>query len=269
MSATSNRQLVKAVAFCVLFLSSSLVAAYDLAIMPVRPKALTEKLYQPLADYLAKATGKPIKLKAYNNFVNYWQDMRDGKFQLALDAAHFVDYRVKQQQHQVLVKLRDQVSFSLVSTENESILEPSELIGKPIACLPPPSRGNLEIDNFFKNPIRQPRKVEVKSYEDGVELLRNGKVKAAMLPTPMLNAYPNLMVIAGTELWPHMAVTASPEIPTEVKSGIARALLGMSKDKLGTAILESSGLNQGFEPADHSQYDGFSTALKSYGRYNR
>ena len=201
------------------------------------------------------------------NFVNYWQDMRDGKMQLVLDAAHFVDYRVKLKEHQVLVKIKDQVSFSLVSSEEEAILEPAELIGKPIACLPPPSRGNLEIDSFFKNPIRQPRKVEVQSYEDAVKRLKTGEVKAAVVPTAMVGGFPDLMVIANTELWPHMALTASPDVPTEVKSAILKALLGIEKDKQGAEALAKTGL-AGFEPADATVYDGYSKALKTYGNYS-
>ena len=224
MSAALSLRPTKTVFICFLFLFSSWASAYELAIMPVRSKALTEEFYQPLANYLAKATGQPIKLKAYKNFVNYWQDMRDGKMQIVLDAAHFVDYRVKLKQHQVLVKIKDQVSFSLASTEELSILDTDELIGKPIACLPPPSRGNLEIDNFFKNPIRQPRKVEVQSYEDAVKRLKAGEVKAAVIPTAMMGGFPDLVVIENTDLWPHMAVTAAPEVPTEVKSAIVRAL---------------------------------------------
>ena len=243
---------------------SSVASAYDLAIMPVRSKAVTEDLYQPLVEYLSKATGQPVKLKAYNNFVNYWQDMRDGKFDLALDAAHFIDFRAKKLEHHVLVKLKDQVSFSLVSNEEQSILEPDELIGKPIACLPPPSRGNLEIDSFFKNPIRQPIKVEVKSYEEAVAKLEKGEVKAIVIPTPMLNAYPDLMVIESTELWPHMGITASSNIPAEFKSGLVKALLGMTRDQQGSEALTASGLG-GFEPADHSVYDGYAVALKTYG----
>lgn len=259
------KRILSALLFTFVFFSS-IASAYDLAIMPVRSKAKTEALYQPLAEYLSKATGEQVNLKSYNNFVNYWQDMRDGKFELALDAAHFVDYRVMQLEHQVLVKLKNQVSFSLVSNEKQSILEPDELIGKPIACLPPPSRGNLEIDSFFKQPIRQPRKVEVKNYEEAVKKLEKGIVKAIVIPTPMLNAYPDLMVIESTELWPHMGITASSNIPTEFKSAIAKALLRMTRDKQGSEILAASGLG-GFEPADHSVYEGYSLALKSYGHY--
>jgi phosphonate transport system substrate-binding protein len=251
-----------------MYLFSTTALAYDFAIMPVRSKAQTIQFYQPLIDYLAKASGQPVKLKAYNNFVNYWQDMRDGKMQFVLDAAHFVDYRVSQQEAQVLVKVLDQVSFSLVSTEEASILDVDELIGKPIACLPPPSRGNLEIDKFFKNPLRQPRKVEVKSYEDAVAKMKSGKVKAAILPTAMLGGFPDLNVIDTTELWPHMGITASKAVPTEVKSAVARALLGITRDKQGSEALAVTGL-AGFEPADASTYEGYSKALKSYGQYTR
>lgn len=266
MNTPPIKRILSALLFTFVFFSS-IASAYDLAIMPVRSKAKTEALYQPLVEYLSKATGEQIHLKAYNNFVNYWQDMRDGKFDLALDAAHFVDYRATQLEHQILVKLKDQVSFSLVSNEEHSILEPAELIGKPIACLPPPSRGNLEIDSFFKHPIRQPRKVEVKSYEEAVKKLEKGVVKAIIIPTPMLNAYPDLMVIESTELWPHMGITASSKIPAKFKSAVAKALLGMTRDKQGSEALAASGLG-GFEPADHSVYEGYSLALKSYGRYS-
>ena len=263
----SLRQMLIPVLF-ILQLAPTLVNALDFAIMPVRSKAKTEELYKPLMVYLSKKTGQKINLKAYNNFVNYWQDMRTGKFDFALDAAHFVDYRVKTQDNQVLVKIRDQVSFSLVSTEANSILDTDELIGKYIACLPPPSRGNLEIDKFFSHPIRQPRKREVKNYEEGVKLMKSGKVHAAMMPTAMLGAFPELLVIETTELWPHMGVTASAKIPTKVKSAVAKALLslGRKENKEGAKILSKIGF-VGFQPTDHSAYDGYGSYLKSYGRF--
>jgi len=266
MDTLPARRILSVLLFTFVFFSS-VASAYDLAVMPVRPKDKTIALYQPIVEYLSKTTGETVNLKAYDNFVNYWQDMRDGKFDLALDAAHFIDYRAQKLEHQVLVKLRDQVSFSLVSNEENSILEASELIGKPIAALPPPSRGNLEIDTFFKNPIRQPLKIEVKSYEEAVSKLEKGEVKAIIIPTPMLNAYPDLMVIETTDLWPHMGITAKAKIPAKFKSAVVKALLGMTRDKQGTEVLTSSGLT-GFEPADHGVYEGYAVALKTYGRYN-
>jgi len=244
----------------------TLAYAYDFAVMPVRSKEQTQQAYAPLMKYLSKASGQPIKLKPYTNFVNYWQDMRDGKFEFALDAAHFVDYRTKQLEHHTLVKIKDQVSFSLVTTEDGAVLEPSELVGKRVACLPPPSRGSLQLDSFFKSPLRQPVKFEVRSYEEALDMMKKGKVNAAMIPTPMLNAYPDLMVVESTDLWPHMGLTASKGIPTKVKSSVAKALMSISRDKQGSEALVTLGFS-GFQPADQTIYDGYSKALSSYGHY--
>lgn len=241
--------------------------AYDFAVMPVRSLAQTEESFRPLMSYLSKVSGEPIKLKAYSNFVDYWQDMRADKFDFALDAAHFVDYRVKKQEHQVLAKIKDKVSFSLVTTQDFGALDSTDLIGKPIACLPPPSRGNLQIDSFYKNPIRQPRKIEVKSYEEAVAKMLSGKVKGAILPTSMIGAYPNLNVVEATALWPHMGFTASPNVPTQVKSAVTKALLSLTRDKKGAEALTASGLT-GFRPADNSVYDGYSRYLKTYTRFD-
>ena len=249
------------------FISTS-VSAYDISIMPVRSQAKTEELYAPMVEYFTKSVGVPITLKTYKNFVDYWQDMRHGKFELAFGAAHFVDYLVANHQHQVLAKLKDRVSFSLVTTQDDSVFEASELVGKPIACLAAPSRGNLEISTFFKSPMRQPRKTEVRSYEEGVVLLEKGTVKAAVLPTPMVQIFTDLHLVESTELWPHMGVTESPEIPTEVKSKITRALLSMKKNMQGNEALEASNL-VGFEPADSGIYEGYSKYLSHYIRYTQ
>jgi len=157
---------------------------------------------------------------------------------------------------------------SIDATHDDSVLEPSELIGKPIACLAAPSRGNLEIDTFFKNPIRQPRKTEVRSYEEAVVLMEKGTVKAAVIPTPMVQMFTDLYVVESTELWPHMGVTASQDVPTEIKSKIIRALLSMTKNKQGNDALEASNLI-GFEPADSSVYEGYSKYLSHYIRYTQ
>ena len=116
MGSLRVRRIFSALLFTFVFFSS-VASAYDLAIMPVRSKDKTISLYQPIVEYLSKTTGESVNLKAYDNFVNYWQDMRDGKFDLALDAAHFVDYRAQKQKHQVLVKLKEQGRGSRGSNE--------------------------------------------------------------------------------------------------------------------------------------------------------
>ena len=98
--------------------------------------------------------------------------------------------------------------------------------------------------------------------------MEKGTVKAAVIPTPMVQMFTDLYVVESTELWPHMGVTASADVPTKIKSKIARALLSMTKNKQGNDALEASSL-VGFEPADNSVYAGYSKYLSHYIRYTQ
>ena len=241
--------------------------ALDLAVQPILPKKELQKSFKPLADYLTKKTGHKIKFKAYSNFLRYWDDMRANKFDLVLDAAHLVDYRAQKHGHEVLAKVQDKVSFSLVTTEEGSVLEAEELIAKRISCLAPPSRGNLQIDKFFTNPIRQPFKTETRSFKEAIKLLQKGKVHASIVPTPMVKAFPGLYVVETTDLWPHMGFSASANVPANVKADLKKALLGMKDDKAAAAALKASGIT-GFEDGGNNDYQGFMRILIDTGYVN-
>jgi len=69
-------------------------ATWQLAIQPILPRDRTLEAYAPLAEYLGRATGQTIRIRASHNFVDYWESMRQPPgFDLVLDAAHFTDFR--------------------------------------------------------------------------------------------------------------------------------------------------------------------------------
>lgn len=232
-------------------------ATYNLAVMPVRSERDTKQSFNNLADYITRATGHEVKLKTYPDFKSYWKAIRADEVDFVLDAAHLVDYRVQRKHHQVLAKVKDKVSFSLVTNADNPILDAEELVGKKISVLTFPSRGVLEVNKMFTDVDGRASKQVVKSYNQATFLLETGKVDAAMIPTPMLNRLTNLQVIQTTEQWPHMGFTASSKVPVKVKSSVVRALLRAPKSAYGLEALEHSGLS-GFEPADHVVYEGYS-----------
>lgn len=259
-----KRNILTVVVFLVSLSFQSTAGAYDFAVQPILPKKDLERSYKPLARYLANKTGQPIKFVAYSNFLRYWDDMKAGKFDLVMDAAHLVDYRIQRLDHEVLGKVKDKVSFSLVTTEDNAVLEPSELIAKRISCLAPPSRGNLQIDKFFPNPIRQPFKQETRSFREAIKLLQKGKVHASIIPTPMVGGFPDLYVVETTDLWPHMGVTAAPSMPADVKAAISKALLGMEGDPAAADVLKAGSL-PGFEATTNEEYEGYMKLLTDTG----
>jgi len=248
--------------------TESRAAEYSLAIQPILPQAQLKSDFQPLADYLSQETGQTITIYTQRNFLFYWTKMRKKEkgFDLVLDAAHFTDYRVKKQGYTVLAKMPDTTSFSIVTSEDNFIMEPEELIGLRVATMPSPSLGALRLEELFTNPMRIPNYVWEMNTSVAVEKLSSGEIDAAIIPTRLASTYNNLNIVMTTEPVPHMGLSASPDIPAEMQEKIRHALLNATNTESGKAMLEQLKLNK-FEPADNATYDGYSELLKDVFGY--
>ena len=248
--------------------AESQAAEYSLAIQPILSPEVIKKNYQPLADYLSKETGHTITIKTQRNFLFYWTKMRKGKkgFDLVLDAAHFTDYRIKTQGYTVLAKLPDTVSFSIVTSEDNFILDEEELIGLRVATMPSPSLGSLRLEELFSNPMRIPIYIWESNTTVAVEKIISGKIDAAIIPTRLASTYDNLNIVLTTEPVPHMGLSASPEVPADVVEKIRLALVNASTTDNGKKMLAALKVDK-FEPATSETYDGYSDLLKEVFGY--
>lgn len=243
-------------------------ADINFVVQPIFDANTIKKTYEPLAAYIAQAAGKSVELKATYDYPDYWLRIKAGNdFDLVFDGAFYADYRIKHQRHVPLVKLPGTVSHALVAKSSASILDASELIGKKVASLTPPAPGGLVMAEMFPNPIRQPYIVAVRSAEDALKLLYEGKVVAAIVPTPMVGAAMeqgrDIATIATSEPNPHMTITASPKIDPQTREKITRALLQANKTEAGRALLKHINLPEGFEPATAEMYRGWSRRLEN------
>jgi len=145
-------------------------AIWQLAIQPILPRDRTVQAYTPLAEYLSRATGETIRIRASHNFVDYWESMR-------------------------------------VTREDTLLFEPAELIGKRIATIPPPSLGGLRLARMFPNPLRQPVVVATRNAQESIDRLKAKQALAALAPTPLIRGDDSLNVITTTDPVPHMALS--------------------------------------------------------------
>lgn len=258
-SITGAILLVSAVLFLV---SVSEANDLNLYVQPIASVAETKRAFKPLADYLSEQTGFNIKIQTEPNFLSYWQRMRRGdKFHLVLDAAHFTDYRVKTQGYTVLVKLPDTVSFSLVTNENLLLFDADELIGKSLASAPSPSLGGVRIAELFSNPLRQPHIVPAQNFRHALDMVKSGKTHAALVPTPLVNGDSSINTIMTTAPVPHMAISASKNLPAATQTVIKNALLEANRNDSGRKMLQK--LNyQRFVAAENEMYQGYSSLLQ-------
>jgi ABC-type phosphate/phosphonate transport system substrate-binding protein len=253
--------------FCLLAAAKLQAAELNLYVQPISSVAETEKAFKPLADYLSIKIGQHIQVKTEMNFLTYWQRMRrSDDVDLVLDAAHFTDYRVKRRGYQVLAKVPDTVSFSLVTSEDLLLFDAQELIGKSIASAPSPSLAGVRIAEIFANPLRQPNLVQTDNFQRALVLLRQGKIKAALVPTPLINGDNSVNTVMTTQPVPHMALSASPNIDARTKKVIRDALVNATTDKDGKVMLEKMHYAR-FEPANNNLYDGYASLLEGIWGY--
>lgn len=252
----------------ILFNAKVSAQEYTLSIQPMLPKDTVEKSYQPLASYLSKHTGHKITVKAYRNFFTYWQKMKNTKnFDLVLDAAHFTDYRVQKKNYTILAKIPETVSYSIVTHEDVLILDTDELVLEKIATTTSPGLGGIRLYEIFKNPTRLPVQVTVNNSIEAIDAVVEGKAMAAIIPTPLVTRYDYLNTVTTTKSIPHMALSASPNVPEVVKRDIQRALINAYKSKDGKQMLARLKLEK-FISTSAKDYDGYAGLLKDLFGYD-
>jgi len=240
-----------------------------LLVQPILGEAPAQKEFQPLCDYLGAVAGRPCRILTPTTFIAYWNILRRGEYELALDAGHFTDYRIRKMGFSVLAKVSDSMSYTLIVPDTRRITDPAELIGQRVATLGPLSIGAARFDALYPNPVRQPVIVEVASVEDGIALLRQQKAAAALLPTPLVGrplAQGGIAVVLTTEPAAHMALSASPRLATELRDKIRDAVLDAERRDAGKKMLQRVGIER-FEPTSAGEYLNQGNVLKSYWGY--
>ena len=247
------------------------VSELVLGIAPLLDETETRSQFQPLCNYLSKAAHLPCRITTRPNFLTYWEMMRRGKeYNLILDDAHFTDYRAQKMGYVVLAKIPDTVTYSLIVPRATKLDDPARLVGRRIATLGIPSMGAAQLNGLFTQPSKQPIPVEVDNTTDGFALLREGKVVAAILPTPLVREEivrgAPFRVLLSTAPLPHMGFSAAPDISPELRLKLRQALLNAHKNDAGRAMLTRIGLER-FDPANATVYAGQGRILKEYWGY--
>jgi hypothetical protein len=245
--------------------------ALVLLIQPILSAERTKQAFQPLADYLERNADVRCVIATQPNFLAYWETVRRrDAYDLVLDAAHFTDYRIRKMGFHVLAKIPDSVSYTLLVPDTNPVIDPMELVGKTVATLGPPSIGAARLSSMFPNPVRQPVIVEVRSAEEGIELVVKRRVAGAILPTPIVSRQMagggGVSVVATTEPIPHIALSAAPGVPTVVRERIRTALLSAHRIADGQRMLAAIGFER-FDPATPEMYADHGAILREYWGY--
>lgn len=251
-------------------LSAANASEYTFVVQPVEQPSQSIQQYKPLADYLREQTGLNIKLVTERNFLTYWVNIKNGKYDLILDAAHFTDYRVKNLSYSILAKIPDTVTYSLITHKDNLVLDLAELIGKKLVTLPPPSMGATQLLQLFDNPSRQPRIISTKSALHAIQSVLTKKAFAALVPTPLLHDVNDINVVTSTTPLPHMAFSASKRLSKNQHKLIQDALLNAKINEKGKLVLKHLQIAE-FKSTNEKTYQGYEKylAVNKRGRQQR
>lgn len=228
------------------------------------PQRLAE-VYAPLADYLGKALGRPVRLVTPRNYHFFWRDIRDNvAVDLMFAEAHFTDYRAQRFGTVPLARTAESLSYSILASD--LIEEPTvaRLVGRRIASMPSPSLGFAILTVLYPNPVSQPEILSSAiSWRDGVEIVFADEADAAIVPTWLKDEYPNLIPVFTSEEFRGPAVSASATLDEPTRAQVRDALLRIHDDPALNEVLLELRISR-FEPTSAAEYDGSDRLLREF-----
>ena len=242
----------------------SLTEPLALLVNPVYPPEQARLVYQPLLDYLNDTTGLEVSLVVDRNFHRYWLNARRGQAPpLILEDAHMVAWRMENFDYQPLITAAAPTTFSLLTTAAMADDDLGDFVGRRISSLPSPSLGYLVLADWFDNPLQQPLiQSTATSWLDAVEMVFSAEVDAAIAPDNLVARYPNLYPVATSTEFPGLTLSASPNVPEDVRQTLIDAMTMLHEDEDHHAALFELDIDR-FVAADPDRYEGLEKWLST------
>lgn len=234
---------------------------------PPRGAAAQEReVYEPIARYLSQVTGKDIVYKHPGNWLNYQNQMQQGKYDLVFDGPHFIGWRMAKVGHHPLARLPGELSFVVVTRNNDTSF--GDLAGRRVCGLAPPNLATLTLYNQFPNPLRQPQIKEVKGFALAFEGVKNQKCDAAVMRDKMYTKLANSSDFKGKVIWSSQGISnqgfsAGPRFNEQEKKLITDALMSVkAQQPLEKFFNRFSKKNRKMLRASAGEYIGLGSLLR-------
>lgn len=265
VSHANSRPTALAVSF---FLLGSLVVGQinaeelTLVAQPNYPEERSAEVYAPLIAYLNATSGHTITLKSPRDFQHHWLGVRNGDTpDLVLEDAPLTDYRIQTQAYTPLVRVKEDVSYSILTSGAYADDQLDQFVGRIISTLAAPSLGYLVLLDAFPNPFSQPVITSNgTTWLDGVEMTFSMEADAAVAPVWLVEQYQNLYPVYTSKNFPGLTLSASSTVSDEVKDAIKQALLKLHEDESHFSALHELNATEMIE-ANATDYAGYKKML--------
>ena len=207
-------------------------AGFLLSAPPTETASRSAEIYQPIAEFFSRITGDVIRYEYPENWPAYVRNMQNGRYDIVVDAPHFVSWRSEKLEHLPLVSLADKMEYVVVVRDEPGIKSLQDLRGKTACSAPIPNMDALALLDQYESSWSQPKILATVGFAKSFEMLSGDECDAAVLP---LRTYLALVAAPGqsptrllftSQVMPHLAFSASPRLGERRRTQIRDALLG-------------------------------------------
>jgi hypothetical protein len=215
-----------------------------------------ERLYGPLAAYLATTLGRPVIYRHPGSWGVYRTEMVRGRYDLVFDGPHFNGYRAARLDHEVLVRLPEVYQFAIIGRQDLFFTGMQRLAGRTFCTLAPPNLGAQVLLDLYDNPARQPVLVPVADWRAVYDGVIAGRCTGGVLPLALLRSFDptgaTRILFFSAEM-PHQALSAGPRVSVAERQRLRAALTTAAADP-PTRALRAAQRSAGFVPARNADY---------------
>jgi len=256
------------VSTCLLCFFSPYVAAEYVFTAPPR-ESLEKgiKVYKPISDYLTKVTGETFTYYHPETWTEYSSKMHAETFDLVFDGPHFVDWRINNIGHSVILKLPKIARWALITRKDDlSIATINDMVGRK-ACAPgSPNFGMLNMMSHFPDPDKQPIHVKVKGWNNVFNAVKSGKCDVGVLPNTNHDIFDKnrefTKSIHKHLPYPNQGMTYGPRISYALAEKIKSALLSDEGQAAMANLRKRYTASKKLIKAENEEYDGVRIVLK-------
>lgn len=248
-------------------------AGADTLIFTAPPRETPEAgqaLYQPIAEYLSKATGRRIVYQHPGTWGVYRTQMLKGAYDIIFDGPHFNSYRAEKLNHNIVAKVPGNREFVVIAPKNSPYADARQMYGRTFCAMAPPNLGTLVLLSQFDNPSRQPVILNVEGWNHIYEGVASGRCTGGVLPLPNLKALDKegrMRIVFKTQALPDQAFSVGPRVSPEDQARIATALVSPEANAPTAKLRSAFKAGNSFAPTSNAEYAGLATYLRSEWGY--
>lgn len=211
-----------------------------------RPVMLTAQIWNPILTYVSNKSGVPLVLSMGKTATETTELATQGKLDFIYTNQLFTPERDKIGFQAIARFNTSKIQGQIVVAENSDLRQLSDLAGKKIAS---PSKDSF-ISYALQMKALSGAKIKVEpvitgSQEGGIVQLAAGVVDAAFVHSKIIQAYAqregfHYRAIYTSEPFLDLPVMVHPRVPRSSLQKVRDALINMSKDEEGRAILAAA-----------------------------